>query len=89
VVARHEDWFDESDVCSQIRVPFSVPLQGETEQSADRAPDRMTRLWQNAGDRETGAEAIEAIEAIRARRHHSEPPAERTRGRWSIIRRGR
>ena len=32
----------------------------------------MTRLWQNAGDRETGAEAVEAM---RARRKNLGPRA--------------
>lgn len=85
MVARHEDWFDESDVCSQIRVPFSAPLRDDTERSSNPVPNPMTRLWQNAGDRQTGAEAVEAIRA----RQHVGHRAEKTSGRWNIFRHGR
>jgi hypothetical protein len=39
----------------------------------------MTRLWQNAEDRETGAEAVEAIRA--RRQQEREPDAARQSGR--------
>jgi hypothetical protein len=41
--------------------------------------DPMTLLWRGAGDRETGAEAIEAL---RARLQEEGPDTEEKDGRW-------
>jgi hypothetical protein len=46
----------------------------------------MTRLWQTAPDRETGAEAVEAIRARRQR--ELEAKAERKKGRRRFFRGG-
>jgi hypothetical protein len=47
----------------------------------------MTRLWQNAQDRETGAEAVEAIRA--RRQEELEAVTERQGGRWQRFLLGR
>lgn len=60
-----EDWFDESDVRSQVPVPPAIPLKGEGGPQSSLADDPLTRIWQRAGGRETGAAAVEAIRARR------------------------
>ena len=57
-------------------VTYSNPPRGHELQSS-YADDPMTKLWQNAEDRETGAEAVEAI---RARRRNLGPRAEKKSG---------
>jgi hypothetical protein len=74
----HEDWFDEGDVRSQVPVPPSVLLRGEKEPQSSLADDPMTRLWQDAEERETGADAVEAI---RARRRQAAETEEKS-GFW-------
>jgi hypothetical protein len=51
------------------------------------ANDAMTRLWQNAQDRETGAEAVEAIRA--RRQQELEAVTERQGGGWQRFLLGR
>jgi hypothetical protein len=53
-----------------------VPEVGEP---SSLVADPMTLLWQGAGDRETGAEAIEAL---RARRQEEGPETDEKDGRW-------
>jgi hypothetical protein len=65
VEGRHEDWFDESDVRSQVSVTPSIPLQGEKQPPSSLADDPLTRLWQGAEKRASGAEAVAAIRAAR------------------------
>jgi hypothetical protein len=49
------------------RPPAPPAARAPREQSplSSYADDPMARLWQNAGDRETGAEAVEAVRARR------------------------
>jgi hypothetical protein len=52
----------ESRARSREWVPPSPPSQGEPSSYLN---DPMTRLWRDAPDRDTGAEAVEAIRARR------------------------
>jgi DNA polymerase III psi subunit len=48
------------------------------------ANNAMTRLWRNDQDRETGAEAVEAIRARRQEQLQAEP--QKRRGLWRLRR---
>jgi hypothetical protein len=50
------------DVSRDDQAQDAIPLGEEPSSYTD---DPMTRLWQDADDRETGAEAVEAIRARR------------------------
>jgi hypothetical protein len=45
--------------------PRLVAVDGQKQPESSYANNAMTRLWQNAQDRETGAEAVLAIRARR------------------------
>ena len=59
---RDDAGFEEPHVAAEAGAPPSGPLRG-TEMQESLAKDPMTRLWQNAEDRKTDAEAFEAIRA--------------------------
>jgi hypothetical protein len=50
---------------ADARPPASNASPGQQVEQSSLADDPMTRLWQNADDRETGAEAVEAMRARR------------------------
>jgi len=65
--------------------PRLVAVDGQKQPESSYANNAMTRLWQNAQDRETGAEAVVAI---RARRQQLESGTEKgARGRRLFRRR--
>jgi hypothetical protein len=49
------------------RNSWSQPQRGRDETQSNFSDDPLTKLWKNAEDRDTGAEAVAAI---RARRQH-------------------
>lgn len=57
--------------------PRLVAVDSSDQPQSSYANNAMTRLWQNAPDRETGAEAVEAI---RARRQQEREPAAQAEG---------
>ena len=60
---------------------------GSQEQPESRfAKDAMARLWMDAQDRETGADAVEAIRA--RRQQELEAKAEKRSGHWLRFLRG-
>ena len=61
-------------------------VEREKQPDSSFGNDAMTRLWRDAPDRETGAEAVEAIRARRQEERSSK--AAKPNGRWSF-RRGR
>jgi hypothetical protein len=73
-----EDWSDERDVRSKAPLSRATPLHGDKEPQSSLTNDPMTRLWQTADGRETGAEAVQAIRA--RRRNLRGRPEEK--GRW-------
>jgi hypothetical protein len=66
--------------------PRLVAEEGSERGESRFANDAMARLWQNAQDRETGAEAVAAI---RAGRLEPETVAKGQGGRWLRFLRGR
>jgi hypothetical protein len=58
--------------------PRLVPVEPSDDSKSTFANDAMTLLWQNAQDRETGAEAVVAIRAAR-RQPQDEPDTEAPR----------
>jgi hypothetical protein len=67
--------------------PRLVATDSEEQPESRFAKDTMARLWKNAQDRETGAEAVEAIRA--RRRQEREAGASDQGGRWQRFIRGR
>lgn len=66
------------------RRPVQVKRQEQLDSSFGN--DAMTRLWRNAPDRKTGAEAVEAIRA--RRQEERESKTEKQGGRWPFRRGG-
>ena len=64
----------------------AVHVERQEQPDSSFGNDAMTRLWRNAPDRETGAEAVEAIRARRQEERDSK--TEKHGGRW-LFRRGR
>lgn len=73
-----EDRIDDAEAGSQ-EPPPSIPLPGDAQPQSNFADHPMTRLWQDADDRETGAEAIEALRA--RRQHEAQTKGRRRRNR--------
>jgi hypothetical protein len=67
--------------------PRLVATDSEEQPESRFAKDTMARLWKNAQDRETGAEAVEAIRA--RRRQEREASAANQGGRLQRFIRGR
>ena len=66
--------------------PRLVPVGSQEQPESRFAKDTMARLWKNAQDRETGAEAIAAL---RARRQlELEAKTEKRAGNWQRFLRG-
>jgi hypothetical protein len=65
--------------------PRLVPVESSASPESRFNKDAMARLWQNAQDRETGAEAVEEI---RARRKRLESEARKPGGLRQRFRRG-
>jgi hypothetical protein len=73
-----EDWHDEGAVGWQAPVQPAVPPRREKPASASSfTDDPLTRLWQGVEDRETGAEAVEAM---RKRKREERKRSRRRRG---------
>lgn len=69
----------EDDATTLTLVPQLV-TEDEEAPTSNFANHAMTRLWQNAQDRETGTEAIEAIRA--RRQQELDARVEKRHGRW-------
>jgi hypothetical protein len=65
--------------------PRLVAVENSNDSESTFKNDPVARLWANAQDRETGAEAVVAI---RARRQQVEPVAEQKVGRLQRFLRG-
>jgi hypothetical protein len=65
--------------------PRLVALDPSDDHDSRFANDAMVRLWQNAQDRDTGAEAVEAL---RARQRQEREAKEKQGGRWRFRRGG-
>lgn len=66
--------------------PRLVPVDSQEQPESRFAKDTMARLWKNAQDRETGAEAIVAIRA--RRQQELEAKTEKRAGTWQRFLRG-
>lgn len=66
--------------------PRLVPVESQEQPESRFANDKMARLWKDAQDRETGAEAVAAIRA--RRQQELEVKSEKRAGSWQRFLRG-
>ena len=60
-----------------------VAVERQDKSASSFANNAMTRLWQDAQDRETGAEAVQAIRA--RRQQELDAGAKKRSGRWRFL----
>jgi uncharacterized protein YbjQ (UPF0145 family) len=76
----------EADIVATGERATEQAVQPQERSDSSFANHALTRLWQNASDRETGAEAVVAI---RARMQEERESKTKKRSRRSFFRRGR